>query len=252
MLCLVCKRLLSTRNGEGKGEGMLHLWYHVPYLSAVSGSSRDDNNSRVAVSIVARYLFTGVFLCEGTGLVVVYCCLTMVCTESHLISKGSQCDSDLARWPLERHTHRLSVSLGVHAHPPPPPQWVVGTWHQHYSPHRSLTEHLLGRQPPPQPPPFNPQSGVPIQGHGTFQPDTDARWPDWPVHTAPPVALGPQPESHADSWRRRERRRRMQGTNSHKGEQVEWKLTGSAERLNVRNSGQGCAWKVNRQNLLKW
>lgn len=101
------------------------------------------------------------------------------------------------------------------------------------------TEHLLGRQPPPpQPPPFSPQSGVPSQGHGTFQPDTDARWPDWPVHTAPPVALGPQPESHADSWRRRERRRRMQGTNSHKREQVEWKLTGSTEQLNVRNSSQ--------------
>lgn len=93
---------------------------------------------------------------------------------------------------------------------PPQPQWVAGTWHQHYPPlPHSLAEHLLSRQPPPppQPPPFNPQSGVTGQGqgqgHGAFQPDTDARWPDWPVHTAPPVALGPQPESHADSWRRR-------------------------------------------------
>lgn len=99
------------------------------------------------------------------------------------------------------------------------------------------------------PPP--PQSGVPSQGqgHGAFQPDTDARWPDRTVHTAPPVVLGLQPESHADSWgtwerrRRRKRTRRMQGTNNHKKEQVELKLTGSTEQLNVSNSGQSSAWK---------
>lgn len=50
---------------------MLHLWYHVPYLFTVAGGSRDKHNSRVAVSIAGRYLFTGVFLCERTGLVVV-------------------------------------------------------------------------------------------------------------------------------------------------------------------------------------
>lgn len=71
MLCLVCKGLLSTRRGEGKGEGMLHLQYHVPYLFTVAGSSRSKYNGRVAVSIASWYLFTGVFLCKGRGLVVV-------------------------------------------------------------------------------------------------------------------------------------------------------------------------------------
>lgn len=75
---------------------------------------------------------------------------------------------------LWRGTHRLSVSLGVHV--PPNHNGWQGRDINIISP-RSLTEHLLSRQPPAQPPPFNPQSGVPGQGqgHGTFQPDTDAR-----------------------------------------------------------------------------
>lgn len=143
---------------------------------------------------------------------------------------------------------------------PPQPQWMAGdVTSTLYHPPVPPTEHLLSHQPPPPPPqpplPPSPQSGVPSQGqgHGTFQPDTDARWPDWPVHTAPAVALGPQPESHADSWRRREqerRRRRTQGTNSHKREQVELKLTGSAEQLNVRNSSQS-GFKVNQAKVVK-
>lgn len=71
MLCLVCKGLLSASSGEAKGKGRLHLWYHVTYLFAVAGSGRDLHNGRVAASIVGWCLFTGVFLCEGTGLVVV-------------------------------------------------------------------------------------------------------------------------------------------------------------------------------------
>lgn len=63
MLCLVCKRLLSTRTGEGKGEGMLHLWYHVPYLFAVSGSSRNEHNSRVGAQKRAGISLLGCF-CE--------------------------------------------------------------------------------------------------------------------------------------------------------------------------------------------
>lgn len=48
-----------------------------------------------------------------------------------------------------------------------------------------------------------------------------------------------------DGWRRRRRRRirRMQGTNSHEREQVELKLTGSTEQLNVSNRSQSGARK---------
>lgn len=91
----------------------------------------------------------------------------------------------------------------------------------------ALTEHLLGYRPPPRPPSTNPpapRSGV--LGHGTFLPDADARRPDWPVHTAPPVAPGPQTAGGGG------------GAERHEREQVELKLTGSTEQLNVSGRGQ--------------
>lgn len=223
---------------------MLHLWYHVPCLFTVAGSSVDKHNNRVAVSIAGRCLFTWFFLCKRMGLVGVYRWLTVGCTESHLISKGSVWFWSSTVTSREAHPQALCVPWCPC--PPPQPQWVArGVTSTLFTPPCSLTEHLLRQAPPPLQPPQPHQSGVPSRGHGTFLPDTDARWPNWTVHTAPPVALGPQPEPHRDSWRTRDkrRRRRTEGTNSHKREQVELKLTGSAEQLNVRNCSQCNVWE---------
>lgn len=48
MLCVVCKGLLSVIGVGGKGEGRLDLWYQVPYLFAVVGSSRAEHRGRAA------------------------------------------------------------------------------------------------------------------------------------------------------------------------------------------------------------
>lgn len=65
--CIIAdQRACDAVFGEGKGEEMLHLWYRVPYLLAVSGSCRDEHNWGC---LSGWYLFTGVFVCKGTGLV---------------------------------------------------------------------------------------------------------------------------------------------------------------------------------------
>lgn len=67
MLCLVCKGLLSTRSGEEKGEGTLHLWYHVPYLFTVSGRSRDKQRQSGCLNSGSVSLYRGLFV-RGRGL----------------------------------------------------------------------------------------------------------------------------------------------------------------------------------------
>lgn len=134
---------------------MVHLWYHVPYLFKVAGSSGDKHNSRMAVWNVDWYLFTGLFLCWRTGLVDVHHWVTIGCTESHLISKGSVWFWSSTVTSGEAGPQALCVPWFLC---PSQLQWAAGTWHQHYfspAPEQSTcsADNILQRSHPPHPTP---------------------------------------------------------------------------------------------------
>lgn len=242
----MCKGLLSTRSGEGKGEGTLHLWYHVPYLFTVAGSSIDKHNSRVAVWIAAWCLFTWFFLCKRTGLVSVYRWLTIGCTESHLISEGSVWFWSTTVTSREAHPQALCVPRC----PCPPRSNHNGWWGGHNiniipptrAPAQTSTTTATAPTPTqaewcPRPGPGPRQHSCPtlMRGDrtGRFTRPLQWRWGCSQCGT----------ETAGGHWEKRRRWEGGGGTNSHKREQVELKLTGSAEQLNVSNCSQRNVWE---------